>query len=44
MNFQRFYVLGTRLIKRLILIWFHVKIETICDKQHYYKIIGTGMD
>jgi hypothetical protein len=44
MNFRRFYVFDTILIKRLILIQFSCQTETLCDEQYYYKIIGTGMD
>jgi hypothetical protein len=44
MNFQWFYVPGLRLIKNKFYYCFHAKTETLGDKQHYYKIIGTGMD
>jgi hypothetical protein len=44
MNFQRFYVLGIVLIKKSFYYCFHVKTEALCDKQYYYKIIGTIMD
>jgi hypothetical protein len=37
-------VLGTRLIRRLFLIYgVHIKIDTLVDKQYYYKISGIGM-
>jgi hypothetical protein len=37
-------VFGTILIKRSILIQFHVKTETLYDEQYYYKIVETRMD
>jgi hypothetical protein len=44
MDFQRFYVPHLRLIKNKFYYRFHAETETLGDKRHYYKIIGTGMD
>jgi hypothetical protein len=44
MDFQRFYVPHLRLIKNKFYYRFHAETETLGDKRHYYKIIGTSMD